>query len=91
MLSMTIGGKPATTLSSFDVVNPATGAVEAHAPECAPEQLDEAMESAADVYCSWRKDEDGPLRAARPRRCRSSAPKRTDRSPGTRIWQTEAA
>lgn len=40
MLNMTIDGKPAETLDTFDVVNPATGLVEAQAPECTQEQLD---------------------------------------------------
>src|SRR5437879_4097092 len=57
MLSMTINGKPARTAATFDVVNPATGGVEAQAPECTPEQLDAAMSSAAAAFRTWRKDD----------------------------------
>ncbi|MEF9901678.1 aldehyde dehydrogenase family protein [Streptomyces sp. P9-A2] len=58
MLSMTIDGKPVDTRDTFDVVNPATGAVEAQAPECTPEQLDQAMTSAARAQTSWKRDDD---------------------------------
>ncbi|MER6146665.1 aldehyde dehydrogenase family protein [Streptomyces hirsutus] len=58
MLSMTIDGKPVDTRDTFDVVNPATGAVEAQAPECTPEQLDQAMTSAARAQASWKRDDD---------------------------------
>jgi acyl-CoA reductase-like NAD-dependent aldehyde dehydrogenase len=33
--------------------------VHAQAPECSPEQLDQAMASAAGAYRDWRGDEDG--------------------------------
>ncbi|HLY33850.1 MAG TPA: aldehyde dehydrogenase family protein, partial [Jatrophihabitantaceae bacterium] len=55
---MTIDGKPAETVATFDVVNPATGNVEAQAPECTKDQLDAAMTSAQHAYASWRQDED---------------------------------
>jgi acyl-CoA reductase-like NAD-dependent aldehyde dehydrogenase len=55
---MTIDGKIADTVSTFDVVNPATGQVAAQAPECSAAQLDAAMESAAQAYRGWRLDED---------------------------------
>lgn len=58
MISMTINGKPAETRDRFDVVNPATGAVEAQAPECTPEQLDEAMASAANAFEMWKRSDD---------------------------------
>ncbi|GAA1518313.1 aldehyde dehydrogenase family protein [Nocardioides humi] len=58
MLSMTIDGKPVDTIDAFDVVNPATGQVEAQAPECAPEQLDRAMASAQTAFGEWRRDDD---------------------------------
>jgi acyl-CoA reductase-like NAD-dependent aldehyde dehydrogenase len=54
---MTIDGKAAETVSAFDVVNPATGTVEAQAPECTLDQLEAAMSSAASAYPSWRDDE----------------------------------
>src|SRR3546814_2158523 len=54
---MTIDGVAATTEAAFDVVNPATGAPEATAPDCTPQQLDAAMDSAAKAYRDWRRDE----------------------------------
>jgi acyl-CoA reductase-like NAD-dependent aldehyde dehydrogenase len=54
---MTIDGKAAETVSSFDVVNPATGEVGAQAPDCTSDQLDAAMNSAALAFRSWRQDE----------------------------------
>jgi len=56
-VTMTIDGKEATTESTFDVVNPATGAPEAVAPDCTEQQLDSAMASAAKAYRDWRRDE----------------------------------
>jgi acyl-CoA reductase-like NAD-dependent aldehyde dehydrogenase len=53
---MTIDGKPAETVKTFDVVNPATGEVEEQAPDCTPEQLDAAMESARRAFAEWRRD-----------------------------------
>jgi acyl-CoA reductase-like NAD-dependent aldehyde dehydrogenase len=57
-VSMTIDGVAATSEATFDVINPATGAIEASAPECTPQQLDAAMESSAKAYRDWRLDED---------------------------------
>ncbi|MFF0110119.1 aldehyde dehydrogenase family protein [Streptomyces hirsutus] len=65
MLSMTIDGKPVDARDTFDVVNPATGAVEAQAPECTPEQLDQAMTSAARAQTSWKRDDDARRRNLR--------------------------
>ncbi|CAM5699993.1 NAD/NADP-dependent betaine aldehyde dehydrogenase [Streptomyces hirsutus] len=65
MLSMTIDGKPVDTRDTFDVVNPATGAVEAQAPECTPEQLDQAMTSAARAQKSWKRDDEARRRTLR--------------------------
>jgi acyl-CoA reductase-like NAD-dependent aldehyde dehydrogenase len=62
---MTIDGKPAETVTTFDVVNPATGQVEAQAPECTPDQLDAAMASAHRAYQSWRTEEDARRAAMR--------------------------
>jgi acyl-CoA reductase-like NAD-dependent aldehyde dehydrogenase len=56
-VTMTIDGAAASTDATFDVVNPATGAVEATAPDCTPEQLGAAMESAQKAYRDWRRDE----------------------------------
>ncbi|TYL55462.1 aldehyde dehydrogenase family protein [Nocardioides sp. BGMRC 2183] len=58
MLNMTIDGKSVDTFATFDVVNPATGLVEAQAPECTPEQLDQAMGSARAAHTDWRRDDD---------------------------------
>jgi acyl-CoA reductase-like NAD-dependent aldehyde dehydrogenase len=65
MLDMTIDGKAAATVARFDVVNPAIGAVEAQAPACTPEQLDEAMAAAERAYRSWRRDDDARRAALR--------------------------
>jgi acyl-CoA reductase-like NAD-dependent aldehyde dehydrogenase len=63
--TMTINGRPAETHSTFDVVNPATGAVEAQAPDCTPEQLDEAMAAAGAAFRAWRKDDEARRDALR--------------------------
>ena len=54
---MTIGGRTAAAVESFGVVNPATGEVFAHAPECSAEQLDAAFAAAAAAQRGWRADE----------------------------------
>ncbi|MDH6522793.1 acyl-CoA reductase-like NAD-dependent aldehyde dehydrogenase [Streptomyces sp. SAI-135] len=56
-VSMTIGGNAVTTSRSFEVVDPATGAPFATAPECTTDQLDRAMQSAQDAYRTWKQDE----------------------------------
>ena len=61
--SMTIGGRSAEKGGTFGVINPATGGVFAQAPECTREQLDAAMNAAAEAYKTWRKD-DGRRRQA---------------------------
>ena len=54
---MTIAGQPAGGEKTFGVINPATGDVFSHAPECSPNQLDAAMNAAAAVFSTWRLDE----------------------------------
>src|SRR3546814_3293854 len=54
---MTIDGVASSTEATFDVINPATGAPEATAPDCTPQQLDAAMASSAKAYRDWRRDE----------------------------------
>ncbi len=54
---MTIGGDTVPASDSFGVVNPATGEVFAHAPECTREQLDAAFDAAAKAQRDWRTDE----------------------------------
>ncbi|HEY1118965.1 MAG TPA: aldehyde dehydrogenase family protein, partial [Acidimicrobiales bacterium] len=56
-VTMTIDGVASSTEATFDVINPATGAPEATAPDCTPQQLDAAMASAAKAYRDWRRDE----------------------------------
>ncbi|MGW6793951.1 aldehyde dehydrogenase family protein [Streptomyces chartreusis] len=56
-IPMTIGGSAVTTARSFEVVDPATGAPFATAPECTKAQLDQAMQSAQDAYRTWKQDE----------------------------------
>jgi acyl-CoA reductase-like NAD-dependent aldehyde dehydrogenase len=53
---MTIGGHGVEAARSFGVVNPATGAVHAQAPDCSPEQLDQAMAAASGAYRDWKRD-----------------------------------
>lgn len=55
-LTMTVAGRPATTAASFPVVNPATGGAFASAPECSPDQLEEAMAAAKSSFDDWRAD-----------------------------------
>jgi acyl-CoA reductase-like NAD-dependent aldehyde dehydrogenase len=59
VLSMTIDGKSVDSIESFDVVNPATGAVAAQAPSCSADQLDAAMDAAQRALPSWQADEAG--------------------------------
>jgi acyl-CoA reductase-like NAD-dependent aldehyde dehydrogenase len=56
-LSMTIDGKAVAGESSFGVVNPATGAVFAQAPDCSKAQLGNAMDAAQRAFRGWRTDE----------------------------------
>ncbi|HEY2418332.1 MAG TPA: aldehyde dehydrogenase family protein [Steroidobacteraceae bacterium] len=51
---MTIDGRLAATTAEFPIINPATGAVLAHAPNCSLEQLNSAVECAARAFTSWR-------------------------------------
>jgi acyl-CoA reductase-like NAD-dependent aldehyde dehydrogenase len=64
---MTIGGTAVTGEQVLGVVNPATGRVFAHAPDCSRAQLDEAMRAARAAAGPWRGDEQArrdALRAA---------------------------
>jgi acyl-CoA reductase-like NAD-dependent aldehyde dehydrogenase len=54
---MTIEGQDLEASGTFPVINPATGASFASAPECSKEQLDHAFQSAADAFQDWRVDE----------------------------------
>jgi acyl-CoA reductase-like NAD-dependent aldehyde dehydrogenase len=50
-----INGRPVTSESEFDVIDPATGLVCARAPECTRDQLDLAVAAARDAFPGWRK------------------------------------
>src|SRR3954447_9013594 len=54
---MTIDGRATGASASFGVVDPVTGEVFASAPDCTPEQLDEAVEAAHRARRAWRADE----------------------------------
>lgn len=50
----TIDGKPVTTAKSISVVNPATEAVIAEAPDCGAAELDAAVAAARAAFPRWR-------------------------------------
>jgi acyl-CoA reductase-like NAD-dependent aldehyde dehydrogenase len=52
--TMTIGGAAAETKGTIDVFNPASGEAFARAPDCTPEQLDAAVDSARTAFESWK-------------------------------------
>lgn len=54
--AMTIGGKRAVSVAGFDVCDPADGQAFAVAPECTPDQLDDAMDAAAVALPDWAPD-----------------------------------
>jgi acyl-CoA reductase-like NAD-dependent aldehyde dehydrogenase len=54
---MTIDGKAVASDQTFGVIDPSQGRVFAQAPECSRTQLDVAMESAAQAFATWRRDE----------------------------------
>jgi acyl-CoA reductase-like NAD-dependent aldehyde dehydrogenase len=51
----TIDGQAETSVRLFEVINPATGAAFASAPDASPEQLDKAVSAAQRAYDSWRR------------------------------------
>lgn len=51
--TMTIGGRSVPGSATFDVVNPATEAVIAQAPEASREDLDAAVKAARDAFPGW--------------------------------------
>ncbi|MER7930108.1 aldehyde dehydrogenase family protein [Streptomyces sp. NPDC096057] len=53
---MTVNGGDVPAKDTFGVHNPATGRVFAQAPDCSPEQLDEALRAASDAFPLWRED-----------------------------------
>lgn len=50
---MTIDGMPVSGAGTLDVVNPATGAVFAQAPDCSRTQLDDAVAAARRAFPAW--------------------------------------
>jgi acyl-CoA reductase-like NAD-dependent aldehyde dehydrogenase len=56
--TMTIDGNSIAGDTSFGVINPATGAVFAQAPECDRAQLDAAMDAASRAFRPWKRDLD---------------------------------
>lgn len=52
--TMTIAGRGVRAPGAIDVVNPATGAAFATAPDCTREQLDEAVAAARAAFRTWR-------------------------------------
>jgi len=55
--TMTIGGAAVSGTRAFDVLNPATNAVHARAPECSRDELEAAMSAAGAAFPAWRADE----------------------------------
>jgi acyl-CoA reductase-like NAD-dependent aldehyde dehydrogenase len=55
--TMIIDGERVTAPATFEVTNPATGALVASAPDCGREQLDAAMAAAERAQREWRLDE----------------------------------
>jgi acyl-CoA reductase-like NAD-dependent aldehyde dehydrogenase len=61
--TMTIGGEAVAAPGTFGVVNPATGEIAEHAPDCSREQLDQAMAAAQAALPAWRRDEEARRKA----------------------------
>ncbi|GAA1838605.1 aldehyde dehydrogenase family protein [Pseudonocardia ailaonensis] len=51
--TMTIDGRGVGSARHLDVIDPATEQVCGQAPDCSPEQLDEALEAAATAFRGW--------------------------------------
>src|ERR1700730_11585717 len=63
MISMTIDGRKIAGTDTYGVVNPATGAVFASAPNCSQAELENAMAAASRAFRGWQREE-GPRREA---------------------------
>ena len=57
--SLTIGGKPAATRNTFNVLNPADESVVAECPEATLEMVDQAVASARAAFKTWSTLPDG--------------------------------
>lgn len=62
--SLIIDGQRVSAAGSFEVLNPADGTLVGLAPAASPDQLDDAVASAAHAFKSWRKSSDGERKAA---------------------------
>jgi acyl-CoA reductase-like NAD-dependent aldehyde dehydrogenase len=56
--TMTINGKRVSSAETFEVTNPATDQVIAHAPKCSDALRDEAVVTAHRAFENWKRDED---------------------------------
>jgi acyl-CoA reductase-like NAD-dependent aldehyde dehydrogenase len=56
--ALIIDGNRVPATEHFEVLNPATGAVLAFAPECSADQLDAAFAAARAAFPSWSADAD---------------------------------
>ncbi len=80
-----IGGEAVEGVGSYEIVNPATEQVVAHAPEASVEQANAAVDAAADAFTAWSRTtpeeraellDPEPLYLRRPDAAAPSAPKR---------------
>ena len=53
-LSMTIDGKAVSALETIEIINPASGATFASAPDCTRAQLDDAVRAARAAFPAWK-------------------------------------
>ncbi|GAA1268818.1 aldehyde dehydrogenase family protein [Pseudonocardia aurantiaca] len=60
---LTIDGRPVAAQRTFDVVDPALDQVTGQAPDCTPDQLEQAVTAAARAQREWRADEDARRKA----------------------------
>jgi acyl-CoA reductase-like NAD-dependent aldehyde dehydrogenase len=63
MQAMTIDGQAVAGAGTFDVIDPALGAITGQAPACGPEQLEQAVRAAAHAQRDWRTDEESRRKA----------------------------
>ncbi len=62
--TMTIAGVSVPSLATFPVIDPATAQPFAQAPDCSHEQLELAVDSAAEAFTRWSTSSDAERRAA---------------------------
>jgi len=61
---MTIGGKPVTTDTTFDVINPSTGGLAGQCPSGTADDVNAAVAAAKEAFVSWSKTSDETRRDA---------------------------